>query len=141
MIRLCAGLGVQAFRTKDTGIWCTTPTGATKKIGSIGLHLRRNITTHGIGLNITNEITPYFDRIDACGLAMGITTLEEMGVLTSREDVEGQWAEIMGEELGGQLTRPLSDVRELEMLWQLKAGEIYNVMFNDNQRDSVDTIQ
>jgi lipoyl(octanoyl) transferase 2 len=134
MIRLCALYGVEAFRTKDTGVWCAT-SGGDKKIGSIGIHLRRNITSHGIGLNITNEVMEYFDRIDACGLGKGVTTLEALGVQTSRERVEMEWAKLMGEKLKGKTLQTLKDVGELETLWGLKEGEILDVMFRSDMRD------
>lgn len=106
-----------------------------KKIGSIGIHLRRNITSHGIGLNITNEVIKYFDRIDACGLGKGVTTLEDMGVKVTREKVESQWTRIMAEELKGQTFRMVKDVGELEEIWGLKEAEIFDVMFRSDMRD------
>ena len=103
MIRLCEEYGVQAFRTKDTGVWCFTATEQKRKIGSIGIHLRRNITSHGVGINVTNEVMKYFDLIDACGLGKGVTTLEEMGVKTEREDVEKKWVDAAAEEFRGNV--------------------------------------
>ena len=134
MIKVCAEYGVEAFRTADTGVWCCTSTGE-KKIGSIGIHLRRNITSHGIGLNITNQVLKYFDRIDACGLGKGVTTLEDMGVKVRREKVESQWTRIMAHELRGQTFRMVKDVGELEEIWGLKEGEIFDVMFRSDLRD------
>ena len=114
MIRLCQGYGVKAFRTKDTGVWCLSKSGEERKIGSIGVHLRRNITAHGVGINIANEVMEYFDRIDACGLGKGVTTLEDIGVVTTREDVETKWVDCLGEELGEETVYKLRDVRDLE---------------------------
>ncbi|MFZ3047151.1 MAG: lipoyl(octanoyl) transferase LipB [Desulfatirhabdiaceae bacterium] len=42
-----------------------------KKIGSIGIHIRKSISIHGIALNVNNSLVP-FDWINPCGLA-GIT--------------------------------------------------------------------
>ena len=37
------------------------------KIASVGVHLRRNVTSHGIGLNVNTDLK-WFDRTVACGL-------------------------------------------------------------------------
>ena len=134
MIRVCAQYKIQAFRTRDTGVWCSTPMGD-KKIGSIGIHLRRNISSHGIGLNITNEVMKYFDRIDACGLGKGVTTLEAMGCNATREEMESLWARLMGEQLNGRVLQTLKDVGELEELWGMKEGEVFDVMFRSDLQD------
>lgn len=126
IIRLCKDYGVDAFRTKDTGVWCRTNTGE-RKIGSIGIHLRRNITSHGVGINVTDEVLEYFDRIDACGLGKGVTTLQSMGVRTTREDVERKWTGLLAEELERDI-RTLSDVGELEDSWGLERGQVLDVM-------------
>lgn len=129
IICACSKYGVTAFRTKDTGVWVSTAEGE-KKIGSIGIHLRRNITSHGVSINVTKEVRRYFDMIDACGLGKGVTTLEEMGVNTTREDVERDWVECLAEELDKYVYK-LRDVRELEEIWGLKKGEILTVMMNN----------
>jgi len=134
MIQVCAQYNIKAFRTKDTGVWCSTAAGE-RKIGSIGIHLRRNVTSHGIGLNITNEVMDYFGRIDACGLGKGVTTLEDFGVNTSREEVESQWVKIMGEQLNGNVLRKLTGIAELEEVWGLKEGEVFDIMFRSDLRD------
>ena len=132
IIRLCEGYGVDAFRTKDTGVWCNTSEGE-RKIGSIGIHLRRNITSHGVGINITNEVLQYFDRIDACGLGKGVTTLENMGVNTTREDIETKWTGLLAEEIEGEV-HTLTDVGELEDSWGLKRGEVLDAMLRGDMQ-------
>ena len=136
IIQVCGKFGVNAFRTKDTGVWCSTDAGD-KKIGSIGIHLRRNITSHGIGINVTNEVMQYFDMIDACGLGKGVTTLEGMGVKTTRGDVEQSWVEAMADELEGDIYR-LRDIGELEEIWGLKRGDILTVMIRSDQDGHVE---
>lgn len=129
---MCSGYGVEGFRTKDTGVWCNTPAGE-RKIGSIGIHLRRNITSHGVGINVTNEVFEYFDRIDACGLGKGVTALESMGVNATREEVERRWTGLFAEELEGDV-RTLNDVGELEDSWELEHGEILDVMLRGDMQ-------
>jgi lipoyl(octanoyl) transferase len=46
-----------------TGVW--TPNG--RKIGSIGVHVNRGVTTHGFAININNDLEP-FEWIVPCGI-------------------------------------------------------------------------
>jgi lipoate-protein ligase B len=41
----------------------------TEKIASIGLHIKRHVTSHGFVLNVDNQCIPWFRHIVACGLA------------------------------------------------------------------------
>jgi lipoate-protein ligase B len=131
IINLCTHYVVEAFRTGDTGVWCSTPNGD-GKIAAIGIHLSRNITSHGVGINITNEVLPYFNEIDACGLGKGVTSLESMGVKTTREDVETKWVTCLGKKFGCTV-RVLKDVGELEEQWGMKKGEILDVLVRDER--------
>ena len=57
------------------------------KICAVGVHLRRNVSSHGIGLNVGTEMG-WFERIVACGLeGKGTTSLELQGL--KGVDVEG----------------------------------------------------
>jgi lipoyl(octanoyl) transferase len=63
MIRTAETFGVRSFRIKGkTGVW--TETG---KLASIGIHLKRWVTYHGIALNVSNDLK-LFDNIVPCGL-------------------------------------------------------------------------
>ena len=134
MISLCKGFGVDAFRTQDTGVWCKLDNDEERKLASIGVHLRRNITSHGVGINITDQVLPYFDVIDACGLGKRVVSLEGMGVRTTREEVERQWVREFGEEIEGDVY-VLKDVGELEEIWGLKKGEILDVMIRSETNE------
>ena len=50
-----------------TGVWVggRPPTG--RKIGSIGVHVSRGITTHGFAVNVNNDLQP-FEWIVPCGI-------------------------------------------------------------------------
>lgn len=61
--------GIVGFRTDNPGVWVDED----RKIAALGLHLRRNITNYGVGLNIRTDLR-YFDRIVACGLEGKKTT-------------------------------------------------------------------
>jgi len=87
-----------------------------------------------VGINITNEVLPYFDVIDACGLGKGVVTLEGMGVQTTREEVEKRWVREFGEEVEGDVYT-LNDLGELEEIWGLKKGEILDVMIRSESND------
>src|SRR5690606_40233565 len=41
--------------------------GTLRKIASIGIHVTRGITTHGLAINVTNDLTP-FDWVVPCGI-------------------------------------------------------------------------
>ncbi|CAG8373339.1 unnamed protein product [Penicillium salamii] len=83
VIDLLAGYGVRAVTTEDPGVW----TGG-KKITAVGVHLRRNISSFGIGLNVTDEPMWFFKQIVACGLeGKEATSLEGVGVTAEIDDV------------------------------------------------------
>jgi lipoyl(octanoyl) transferase len=72
MIRVAADYGVKAERVAGrTGIW--TPAG---KLGAIGVHISRWITTHGFAFNVETDLSD-FGAIVPCGIAdAGVTSLE-----------------------------------------------------------------
>ncbi|KKZ60559.1 lipoyl(octanoyl) transferase [[Emmonsia] crescens] len=52
-----------------------------KKVAAVGVHLRRNVSSYGIGLNVTEEPMWFFRQIVACGLeGRGATSLVGCGV-------------------------------------------------------------
>jgi lipoyl(octanoyl) transferase len=58
-----------------TGVWI-----GDRKIGSIGLHISRGVTTHGLSVNVDNDLAP-FGWVVPCGLGdVAMTSLrEELG--------------------------------------------------------------
>jgi len=53
-----------------TGVWTEgepPPGGAARKIGSIGVHVSRGITTHGLSVNVSNDLQP-FEWVVPCGI-------------------------------------------------------------------------
>jgi lipoyl(octanoyl) transferase 2 len=82
LIATCGQYGIKAMTTENTGVW----TSEDDKIAAIGVHMRRNITSHGLGLNINTDLW-WFDRIVACGLeGKRTTSFAKVGV--SGESVE-----------------------------------------------------
>jgi lipoyl(octanoyl) transferase len=80
MIAALGDFGVEAGLIEgETGVWVhgtggpvVGPGGERRaevaaKIGSIGLHISRGVTTHGIAINVNNDLQP-FDWIVPCGI-------------------------------------------------------------------------
>ncbi|KAJ5864696.1 Octanoyltransferase [Penicillium soppii] len=85
VIDLLAGYGVKGFTTEDPGVWVGE---GPKKITAVGVHLRRNISSFGIGLNVTDEPMWFFKQIVACGLeGKEVTSLKGVGVEARVDDV------------------------------------------------------
>jgi lipoyl(octanoyl) transferase len=64
IIRALDDWGVEARVVEDlTGVW--TP--ERRKIGSIGVHVSRGVTTHGFAINVNNDLQP-FEWIVPCGI-------------------------------------------------------------------------
>jgi lipoyl(octanoyl) transferase len=72
---------VEGFTTDDPGVWVGSAPATAKKITAVGAHLRRHISSFGIGLNVTEEPIWFFKQIVACGLeGREATSLEGQGV-------------------------------------------------------------
>jgi lipoyl(octanoyl) transferase len=66
LIAALADEGVEAeVRDGLTGVWA--PKG---KIGSIGVHVSRGVTTHGFAVNVDNDLQP-FEWVVPCGMEGG----------------------------------------------------------------------
>lgn len=91
VIDLLKRYGVNGFVTEDPGVWVNDSSSgsgsgsgsgsAPKKITAVGVHLRRNISSFGVGLNVTQDPLWFFKQIVACGLeGKEVTSLEGVGV-------------------------------------------------------------
>lgn len=91
--------------------------GDARKIGSIGIHVSRGISTHGIAINVNNDLQP-FEWIVPCGIeAARMTSLaRERG---AEQDLDA-FAATMREAFGQVLDRAIVEV-EAEVL-KLEAG-------------------
>ena len=64
---------------KNIGIWIKDDN-KTKKVGAIGIKIRKWIAFHGFSLNIYNDLTKY-NKIIPCGIkSKGITSFKEMKI-------------------------------------------------------------
>src|SRR5204862_1839632 len=81
-----------------TGVWA-----AERKIGSIGVHVNRGVTTHGFAINVNNDLQP-FEWIVPCGIeACRMTSLtRELGAKQDLDafatTVRDRFGEIYGRE-------------------------------------------
>lgn len=76
------------------------------KICAIGVHLRRNVSSHGIGLNVATEMG-WFERIEACGLEGKMSTSLEL------EGAKGLSVDAVSRKLVEQLTEGLKGVDDI----------------------------
>ncbi|EYE96160.1 lipoyl(octanoyl) transferase LIP2 [Aspergillus ruber CBS 135680] len=115
--------------TEDPGVWVPSSSkeGPSKKITAVGVHLRRNISSYGIGFNVTEEPMWYFRQIVACGLeGREATSLEGQGAQTSVNDVASQFVEAFtrrinadfacGDGASGEKIEEVYNVREEDLL-------------------------
>jgi lipoyl(octanoyl) transferase len=105
---IVAGLareGVEARVRKGhqfTGVWV-----GERKIASIGLHISRGVTTHGLAINVDNDLQP-FEWVVACGMAE--VRMTSVSAETRRGDRFGDFQETMAHELCAALERAGRDV-------------------------------
>jgi lipoyl(octanoyl) transferase len=68
MIDSLAAYGVEAEVIEDlTGVWVGGGPPEGRKIGSIGVHVNRGVTTHGFAVNVNNDLQP-FEWVVPCGI-------------------------------------------------------------------------
>ena len=100
-----------------TGVWTVgepPPAGEARKIGSIGIHVSRGVTTHGLAINVNNDLQP-FEWIVPCGIeacrmtslgrelgaeqdldAFGTTVATRLAGVYQRKLVERAWEDVAG---------------------------------------------
>jgi lipoyl(octanoyl) transferase len=82
-----------------TGVWA-----GDAKIGAIGVHVSRGVTTHGFALNITADLDA-FNGIIPCGIVdRGVTSIEALtGARPAVQAVAARAADHLATELGASL--------------------------------------
>ena len=67
MIAAIGDFGIEAGLVEgETGVWVHGD-GPARKIGAIGLHISRGVTTHGLAVNVNNDLQP-FEWVVPCGI-------------------------------------------------------------------------
>ncbi len=118
LIRLCGVYGVRAGRIAGlTGVWCFADgersdkgvgtTAKERKIGAIGIHVSRGITSHGFAFNVTTDLRD-FQLINPCGITdRPVTSLErevrDPATLPSLEIIAHQAARQFGQVFAQQV--------------------------------------
>jgi lipoate-protein ligase B len=93
MIRTSQDFGIAAERIEDQhGVWIDAPE-SEEKLGALGVHLSRWVTSHGFAYNVSTDLR-YFDLIIPCGIAgKRATSLERaLGRVISAKEVRGRLA-------------------------------------------------
>lgn len=113
LIATCAEYGIKAMTTEHTGVWTTED----DKIAALGVHMRRNITSHGIGLNINTDLW-WFNRIVACGLEGKWTTS------FTKEGITGKTVQDVGRYFAQEIAGRLHDVEAIEPVGEEELSDL-----------------
>jgi len=86
-----ADYGIAAGRIpKLTGVWV-----GERKIAAIGVHISRWVTSHGLALNVSTDLN-YFQYIVPCGLTKPVTSMAQLGVRVTLQEVSRSLAAHFG---------------------------------------------
>lgn len=162
VIDVLHGYGVRGICMKDPGVWVERPrprapgsgsglaevtttsgggdddlSSSPRKIAALGVHCRKFVTSHGIGLNVTEEPMWYFRQIVPCGLeGREATSLEGQGVRdVSVEGVADQFAQAFAVRFNndfGWPTRPAG--RTISGVYKVSGKDVLRSMGGPGKR-------
>jgi lipoyl(octanoyl) transferase len=91
-----------------------------RKIGSIGVHISRSVTTHGFAINVNNDLQP-FEWIVPCGIqgARMTSVSRELGA----EQDFGRFADTVAERFAARYERQAVAVEPGELAGQVPGAE------------------
>jgi len=126
MIRATADFGLPSYRVPGkTGIWIELGP-AEEKLGAIGVHISRWVTSHGFAYNVSTDLR-YFDLIVPCGIAgRKATSLEKaLGRAVSLSEARLRIEHHFGEVFGLQLVSasPADLLQKLDAFEQTQAEQ------------------
>ena len=104
LITFLSYYNIEARSFKDrVGIWVTKSNNITfdkeKKIGAVGLRIKKWITYHGLSFNINPDLK-YYNYIHACGLKeYQNTSMKELGIKLEQSEFDNKFKEIFIEKL------------------------------------------
>jgi lipoyl(octanoyl) transferase len=122
LIGVCGAYGVRAGRVAGlTGVWIGAEEQHARKIGAIGIHVSRGITSHGFAFNVTTELRD-FQLINPCGITdKPVTSLErelaDPATLPQLEAIAHEAARQFGIAFGQELI----ELQSVDQLRQLAA--------------------
>lgn len=124
MIRVCASCGVTAARLeKHPGVWVSDARGD-RKIGAVGVHLAHWISTHGIALNVTTDLSK-FDLIVPCGIRdKGVTSLSAEGAPDGMAQVATLVRDAFADVFGVRLKRAEPEMRTVQVVVLREDGKV-----------------
>ena len=120
MIRASAEFGITARRIEGRhGLWVDADSGEEEKLGAIGVHLSRWVTSHGFAYNVSTDLG-YFDLIVPCGIpGKRATSLER---LLKRAVSADQVKPRISAHFGEVFEREMSSRSQAELLEAISAG-------------------
>src|SRR3569623_3613443 len=109
IIGTLAGFNIDGeLRDGRIGVWVKQPerTGGESKIAASGVRVSKWVTTHGIALNVSPDLS-HFDGIVPCGISdRGVTSFEDMGQLVSMPEVDSALRAAFERRIGPTATLP-----------------------------------
>ncbi len=104
MIGALSDFDIAAARVPGcTGVWVEG-----RKIGAIGVHLSRWVSSHGFALNV-NPSMSYFEYIVPCGLRKPVTSMEQLGSKAEIAAVRVALALHFGKVFGCDMVQPVME--------------------------------
>lgn len=132
MIRAAGELGITAERIAgQTGIWVRGASRAPEeKLGAIGVHLSRWVTSHGFAYNVSTDLR-YFDLIVPCGIrGRKATSLEKiLGRAVGRAEALAPVVRHFGEVFGLEMR----EMGRAEFLTYLQEREASGELVDDSR--------
>lgn len=112
MIETCRHFGLKAHTTEETGVWIED-----SKIGAIGVHGTRFVTTHGVSLNCNTELD-WYSHIVPCGIeGKEVTSLtKEKDYTIHIHDAVVPFLESFQQEFDCQLEFTMMEGHEIDFL-------------------------
>jgi len=101
MIDTLADFRIDAGRIPGcSGVWVDG-----KKIGAIGVHISRWVTSHGFALNVDTDLS-YFGYIVPCGLTKPVTSMAQLGVRVNPAEAGAALAATFGRVFDREILQP-----------------------------------
>ena len=130
------GLPGCTYDPQYPGVWAPAgddPASPPRKIAAIGVKLSRGRSMHGFALNVTDEVSPYFSHIVACGLDdRAVTTLAREGISVPMRHVvdvlarhaEARWGGAHDGVAASECDRDGDGLDRADVVWRTSPGDL-----------------